>query len=272
MWRTSRCGCGISVEQQLPGPERDRRPAEEVDGEHAQRELADLPSRVVASGEDTAPGRSSRDSASRRSRSRSRCRSAGSLGRILPGCPIRAGKSDEWVLSDHREGAREGRSLRRSAARRPRHRRRAARRSGTTSAPPSAFRTRSAAARPAPRPGARPIRRAAAARRRAPARRRSARTRTEAVAPSTGRAITSALRSSWRRRCVSTFGAIPSTCSWSSPNRRGPSSSAATISSVQRSPTVASASASADRARFRRRPSSARIVRDAIVGAARLVS
>ena len=44
-------------------------------------------------------------------------------------------------------------------------------------------------------------------------------------------------------RALSTLGAIPSSSSWSSLNRFGPSSSAATTSSVQRSPTRASASA-----------------------------
>src|SRR4051794_17859518 len=45
-------------------------------------------------------------------------------------------------------------------------------------------------------------------------------------------------------RELSTLGAMPSSASWSSLNRFGPSSSAATTSSVQRSPTRARASAS----------------------------
>ena len=45
---------------------------------------------------------------------------------------------------------------------------------------------------------------------------------------------------------LSTFGAIPSSSSWSSLKRFSPSSSAATTSSVQRSPTRASASASGE--------------------------
>src|SRR6266542_3788405 len=43
------------------------------------------------------------------------------------------------------------------------------------------------------------------------------------------------------------FGAIPATSSWSSLKRRGPSRSASTTSSVQRSPTAASAAASGER-------------------------
>src|SRR4051794_5246453 len=45
-------------------------------------------------------------------------------------------------------------------------------------------------------------------------------------------------------RELSTLGAMPSSSCWSSLKRLGPSSSAATTSSVQRSPTRASASAS----------------------------
>ena len=60
-----------------------------------------------------------------------------------------------------------------------------------------------------------------------------------------GRATTIASRSSARRRWVSTLGAILGTSLWSSPNRFGPSSSAAITSSDQRSPTRARPSARA---------------------------
>ena len=133
--------------------------------------------------------------------------------------------------------------LRRNAGRRPRPPQPAARRWDTTSAPPPACRTRRAGGPPRSRDAGRPSRPAAAAPRPARRPRRSARRRTAAGAPSRARATTRPSPSSRRSRWVSTLGAIPLRSDCRSPKRRGPSSSASTSSSVQRSPTLSRAAA-----------------------------
>ena len=116
----------------------------------------------------------------------------------------------------------------------------------TTSGPAATRRRRRAAAARPGRRRARPSRRGAAARRRARGPSRSARRRSAAGARSRARETTSACSVSCLSRPLSTLGAIPSSSSCSSLKRFSPSSSAATTSRVQRSPTRASASASGE--------------------------
>ena len=95
----------------------------------------------------------------------------------------------------------------------------------------------------------RPSRRASGGRTPGRGRRPSGHRTSAAAAAGTGVATTIRSRSSRRSRSVRMFGAMPDTASPSSLNRRGPSSSASTISRLQRSPTRSRAASRGDGSR-----------------------